>query len=48
MRRGGTAAGFGVFEGLVAAGWTVNKIDGGVEHCAGEHWQAAAHLTPQE
>lgn len=48
MRKGGNAAGFGMPEGPVMVGWAVCKVDGGIVQCVGEHWQAAAHLSPQE
>ena len=47
MRKGGTSAGFDTPEGPVVVGWAVRKVDGGIVQCVGEHWQAAAHLSPQ-
>lgn len=48
MRMGDTAAGFDMPEGPVMVGWAVGKVDGGTVQCVGGHWQAAAHLSPQE
>ena len=49
MRKGGNAAGFDMGpEGSVTVGWAVHKVDGGTVQCVGGHWQAAAHLSPQE
>ena len=47
MRKGGTSAGYDTPEGPVVVGWAVRKVDGGTVQCVEEHWQAAAHLSPQ-